>query len=77
MLRMLPLALALTAGTAASAQTSSQETGAEAPSMTSSATTMAPVAPGSTTMREVPTPSVDKRSTTIGTESKLTGKGGN
>ena len=49
----------------------------EAPSMTSSATTMAPVAPGSTIMHEVPTPSVDKRTNNIGTGQKLTGKGGN
>ena len=49
----------------------------EAPSMTSSATTMAPVAPGSTQMHEVPTPSVDKKSNTIGTGQKLTGRGGN
>lgn len=49
----------------------------EAPSMTSNATTMAPVAPGSTQMHEVPTPSVDKKSNTIGTGQKLTGQGGN
>ena len=49
----------------------------EAPSMTSSATTMAPVAPGSTKMHEVPTPAVDKRTNTFGTGQKLTGQGGN
>ena len=49
----------------------------EAPSMTSSAMTMAPVSPGSTKMHAVPTPSVEKRSTSRGTGQKLTGKGGN
>ncbi len=49
----------------------------EAPSMMSSATTMAPVEPGSIRMHEVPTPSVDKRAMSIGTGQKLTGKGGN
>ncbi len=49
----------------------------EAPSMMSSATTLAPVEPGSTRMHEVPTPSVEKRATSVGTGQKLTGKGGN
>ena len=49
----------------------------EAPSMTSSATPSAPVAPGSTRLHEVPPPSVAKRSTNVGTGQKLTGQGGN
>ena len=50
----------------------------EAPSMTSSATTLAPpISPGSSIMHEVPTPSVDKRTNTIGTGQKLTRQGGN
>lgn len=58
------------------AQSPTPATTSEAPFMTSEPTTMAPVAPGSTKMHEVPTPTATQRTTTsVG--QKLTGKGGN
>lgn len=72
------VACILAVSTPAWAQSSaSSEKVPEAPSMMSSATTLAPVEPGSTRMHEVPTPSVEKRAMSIGTGQKLTGKGGN